>query len=192
MNGRHQVTRTVEVDADPAAIWGVIADSALLPQWASVVKDVTYLGQGQEGVGMTRHCNVELGGRTGTMTERCVEFDPNRRVGYVVDDDTLGFSRMLRDYGFTITLEPRSDRTTGLRIDTYYTPRNPLYALLNRLLLKRRMRKLVDGLLQGLKQISQRRGAAAAVLLGDDRVLVAGRASDPAVDQPVEVLHRGP
>jgi uncharacterized protein YndB with AHSA1/START domain len=162
MNGRHQVTRTVEVDADPAAIWGVIADSALLPQWASVVKDVTYLGQGQEGVGMTRHCNVELGGRTGTMTERCVEFDPSRRVGYVVDDDTLGFNRMLLDYGFTITLEPRSDRTTVLRIDTYYTPRNPLYALLNRLLLKRRMRKLIDGLLQGLKQISQRRGAPAA------------------------------
>jgi hypothetical protein len=55
-------------------------------------------------VGMTRHCNVELGGRTGTMTERCVEFVPNRRAAYVVDDDTLGFHRMLLDYGFTITL----------------------------------------------------------------------------------------
>jgi hypothetical protein len=27
---------------------------------------------------------------------------------------------MLLDYGFTITLDPRSDRTTALRIDTYY------------------------------------------------------------------------
>jgi len=163
MNGKHQVTRTVQVAADPAAIWGVIADSTLLPQWAGVVIDVTYLGDGQEGVGMTRHCNVELGGRTGTMTERCVEFVPNRRAGYVVDDDTLGFQRMLRDYGFTITLEPRSDRTTALRIDTYYTPRNPLYALLNRLLLlQRRMRRTVDGLLPGLKEISERRGAQAA------------------------------
>jgi len=130
--------------------------------WAGVVKDVTYLGEGQEGVGMTRHCNVELGGRTGTMTERCVEFVPNRRASYVVDDDTLGFNRMLRDYGFTITLEPRSHRTTALRIDTYYTPRNPLYALLNRLLLEQRMRKVVDGLLQGLKQTSERRGVPAA------------------------------
>jgi uncharacterized protein YndB with AHSA1/START domain len=162
MNGKHQVSRTVEVAADPSAIWGIIADSALLPQWAGVVKDVTYLGEAQEGVGMTRHCNVELGGRTGTMTERCVEFVPDRRASYVVDDDTLGFNRMLRDYGFTITLEPRSERTTALRIDTYYTPRNPLYALLNRLLLKQRMRKVVDGLLQGLKQISERRGVPAA------------------------------
>jgi hypothetical protein len=79
----------------------------------------------------------------------------------VVDDDTLGFHRMLVDYGFTITLEPRSDRTTALRIDTYYTPRNPLYGLLNRLLLRRRLRRTVDGLLQGLKQISERRGAQA-------------------------------
>jgi uncharacterized protein YndB with AHSA1/START domain len=162
MNGKHQVTRTIEVATDPAAIWGVIADSTLLPQWAGVVTDVTYLGGEEEGVGMTRHCNVELDGRSGAMTERCVEFVPNRRAGYVVDDDTLGFQRMLVDYGFTITLEPRSDRTTTLRIDTYYTPRNPLYALLNRLLLRRRMRRTVDGLLQGLKQISERRGAQAA------------------------------
>jgi carbon monoxide dehydrogenase subunit G len=162
MNGKHQVTRTVEVAAAPAAIWGVIADSALLPQWASVVKDVTCLGDKEEGVGMTRHCNVDLGGRTGTMTERCVEFIPNRRASYVVDDDSLGFKRMLVDYGFTITLDPLSDRATAIRIDTYYTPRNPLYGLLNRLLLRQRTRKLVDGLLQGLKQISERRGAQAA------------------------------
>jgi hypothetical protein len=28
MNGKHQVTRTVEVAAKPTAIWGVIADSS--------------------------------------------------------------------------------------------------------------------------------------------------------------------
>jgi uncharacterized protein YndB with AHSA1/START domain len=162
MNGKHQVTRTVQVATNPAAIWDVIADSTLLPQWAGVVTDVTYLGDGQEGVGMTRHCNVELGGRTGTMTERCVEFVPSRRAGYVVDDDTLGFHRMLLDYGFAITLEPRSDHATALRIDTYYTPRNRLYGLLNRLVLRRRMRRTVDGLLQGLKEISEQRGAQAA------------------------------
>ena len=162
MNGKHQITRTVQVATDPAAIWGVIADSRLLPQWAGVVKDVTYLGETEEGVGMTRQCGVEFGGRTGTMTERCVEFLPARRAGYVVDDDTLGFHRMLVDYGFAITLDPRSHRTTALRIDTYYTPRNPLYALLNRLVLRRRMRRTVDGLLQGLTQISERRSAPAA------------------------------
>ena len=162
MNGKHQITRTVQVATDPAAIWDVIADSTLLPQWAGVVTDVTYLGATEEGVGMTRHCSVEFGGRTGTMTERCVEFLPSRRAGYVVDDDTLGFRRMLVDYGFAITLDPRSDRTTALRIDTYYTPRNPLYGLLNQLVLRRRMRRTVDGLLHGLKEISERRGAQAA------------------------------
>jgi Polyketide cyclase / dehydrase and lipid transport len=162
MNGKHQITRTVQVATDPAVIWGVIADSTLLPQWTGVVTDVTYLGDQEEGVGMTRHCSVELGGRTGTMTERCVEFLPSRRAGYVVDDDTLGFHRMLLDYGFTITLDPRSDQATGLRIDTYYTPRTPLYELLNRLVLRRRMHRTVDGLLQGLKQLSERRGAQAA------------------------------
>jgi uncharacterized protein YndB with AHSA1/START domain len=41
MNGKHQVTRTIKVATDPAAIWAVIADSTLLPQWAGVVTDVT-------------------------------------------------------------------------------------------------------------------------------------------------------
>mgnify|MGYP004577950923 CR=1 FL=1 len=68
MNGKQQITRTLQVATDPGAIWGVIADSRLLPQWAGVVKDVTYLGEMEEGVGMTRQCSVEFGGRTGTMT----------------------------------------------------------------------------------------------------------------------------
>ena len=38
---------------------------------------------------------------------------------------------------------------------------NPMYALLNPLL-RRQMRKVVDGLLQGLKQVSERRGAKPA------------------------------
>lgn len=95
-----------------------------------------------------------------SLTERCVEFIPGRRAGYVVVDDTLGFGRMLTDYGFTLTLDPRpasrpAERTT-VRIDTYYTPRNPAYALMNRLILRRRMRTVAAELLQGLKRISER------------------------------------
>ncbi len=166
MNGKHQLTRTVEIATAPAAIWDVLADSTLLPQWASVVKNVTYVAGAQvaegnaEGVGMTRRCTVNFGGREGSITERCVEFVPGCRAGYVVVDDTVGFNRMLADYGFTLTLDPRpasgpAERTT-VRIDTYYTPRNPAYALMNRLVLRQRMRTVAAELLQGLKRTSER------------------------------------
>lgn len=166
MNGKHQLARTVEVNAGPAAIWSVIADSTLLPQWASVVQHVAYVTGDEDGVGMTRRCNVAFAGREGTLTEQCVEFVPNRRASYVVVQDTIGFNRMLDDYGFTLTLHPQPTRgpteRTGLRIDTYYTPRNLRYALMNRVVLKRRMRSVADDLLQGLKRISERRATAPA------------------------------
>jgi hypothetical protein len=93
---------------------------------------------------------------------RFIEFVPDRRASSVVDAGTLGSSRMLADHGFTIALDAATDQRTVLRIDTSYTPRDGLYALLNRLVLRRRMRTVVDGLPRGLKQISERRGTQAA------------------------------
>jgi uncharacterized protein YndB with AHSA1/START domain len=161
MKGLHQMTRTIDVEASPAAIWAILADSTLLPQWAPVVRDVACLGGDTEGVGLTRRCNVEFAGRAGSITERCVEYVSESRIGYLVIEDTLGFNRMFADYGFTVTLTPRPPSGTTLRIDTNYTPRNAAFALINRLLIKRRMRGVVEGLLGGLKDVGERRAATA-------------------------------
>lgn len=160
MNGKHQLTRTIVVDAPAEAVWGVIADSSLLPEWAPPVDEVACIG-GPEGLGSRRECKVDFSGKKGTMIERCVEFVPNRVAGFVVDEDTLGFSKMFADYGFTQTLEPIGAGRTELRIDTYYTPRNPLYSLMNRLMMRRQFTKTVDGLLEGLKRLSEQRDRGA-------------------------------
>jgi uncharacterized protein YndB with AHSA1/START domain len=162
MTGAHQLTREIAIRAPRDRVWAVVADSSLLPEWAPPVKEVTGLSEGADGVGTTRVCEVEFAGRGGTMTERCVAFDPPFRAGYVVDDDSLGFSRMFADYGFTITLETSSDDSSSARIDTYYTPRNRLFAALNRLLMRRRFASTVDELLAGLKRSSEQRKPAAS------------------------------
>lgn len=158
MNGKHQATLTVEVNAPAAEIWSVIADQSLLTQWVPPVTEL--LEVTGDGVGMTRKCSVDFQGRSGTMTERCVEFVPHRRAGYVVVDDSLGFNKMLEDYGFTITLDDQPGGGTALRWDTYYTPRNFLAALMNRLVLKRKMRKTLAAIASGLKTFSEQRAAA--------------------------------
>jgi len=159
MKGTHQLTREIAIDAPRDQVWAVVADSNLLPQWAPPVKQVEEVSQGPERVGTTRVCRVEFGGREGTMTERCVEFDPPRRAGYVVDDDSLGFSRMFADYGFTISIEDAGDASIA-RTDTYYTPRNPLFSLMNALIMRRRFTSTVDELLAGLKRSSEVRDQA--------------------------------
>ena len=157
MKGERQLSREIVIDAPRERVWAVVADSNLLPEWAPPVNEVSHLSEGPEGVGITRVCQVEFGGRKGTMTERCVHFDPPHRAGYVVDDDSLGFSRMFADYGFTITIEASPDGSSTARTETFYTPRNPLFRLMNAVLVRRRFGHTVDELLFGLKRASESR-----------------------------------
>jgi len=155
MNGKHQLSRETAIAAPRARVWSVIADSTLLPDWAAPVRAVKLLGVSSEGVGASRICEVDFGGRKGTMTERCVEFEPERRAGYVVDEDSMGFGRMFADYGFTMTLEDGPNGGCIARTDTYYTPRNPLFGLMNVLMMRRKFGVTVEGLLAGLKRTSE-------------------------------------
>jgi uncharacterized protein YndB with AHSA1/START domain len=156
MNGDHQLTRELAIDAPREQVWAVVADSNRLVEWAPPVKEVSELSDGPEGVGTTRLCQVEFGGRSGTMTERCVAFEPPHRAAYVVDDDSLGFGRMFADYGFTITIEDDLHGGSIARTETYYTPRNPLFKLINAVIMRRRFESTVDDLLSGLKRASER------------------------------------
>jgi uncharacterized protein YndB with AHSA1/START domain len=157
MKGDHQLTREIAIDAPRTQVWPIVADSRLLPEWAPPVKEVSDVSGGVEGVGTTRVCQVAFGGREGTMTERCVEFEPPRRAAYVVDDDSLGFGRMFADYGFTITIDDGPNGSSIARTETYYTPRNPLFGVINALIMRSRFARTVDDLLSGLKRSSESR-----------------------------------
>jgi hypothetical protein len=157
MRGEHQLSRELAIQAPRDRVWSVVADSKLLPEWAPPVKQVNSLSEGPEGVGTTRVCRVKFGGRDGTMTERCVEFDPPHRAGYVVERDSLGFGRMFADYGFTISIGDGPPGSSMARTDTYYTPRNPLFRLINAMIMRRRFARTVDELLSGLKRSTESR-----------------------------------
>jgi uncharacterized protein YndB with AHSA1/START domain len=161
LTGRRQLTRSRTVRANTAAVWQVLADSRLLPRWAPVVHEVEACSSTGESVGATRRCNVELGGRQGRMVERCVDVELERTLAYVVDDETFGMRRMFADYGFRISIEPSSPDETLVTIQTFYTPRNPFYALLNALFMRRQFRGVVDALLAGLVSFAEDRSLGA-------------------------------
>jgi uncharacterized protein YndB with AHSA1/START domain len=151
-----QLTLERLCDASPARVWSVLSDASLLPQWAPAVHDVERC-DAQETVGSKRHCRVQLGGRTGSMVERCIECVPLQRIAYAVDEDSFGMTRMFDGYGFCISLDAATTERTRIRIDTYYTPRNVLYATLNALFMRRQFRGVVRQLLEGLARISESR-----------------------------------
>jgi hypothetical protein len=83
------------------------------------------------------------------------------RASFVVVDDSFGFNRMLRDYGFTAHFAGRGDNEAAVRVETFYTPASPIAALLNRLMMRRRFRAVVDALLAGLRTSAEQRHSVA-------------------------------
>jgi hypothetical protein len=99
-------------------------------------------------------------GKRGTMVEECVEAVADTRASFRVVDDSFGFTRMLRDYGFTAHFTATSTGTR-VRIETFYIPANILWATMNALLMRRKFRGVVEELLQGLRALAEQRHAAA-------------------------------
>jgi uncharacterized protein YndB with AHSA1/START domain len=163
MNGKHQIRRSLAMAAPPDLVWGILEDSTLLPTWAAAVEDVACRVPGREEVGSVRECRVDFAGRKGTIVERCVEMIPKARLAYVVDEDSLGFTKLFADYGFTITVESSGDERTTVSMDTYYSPRGLATAAMNALIMRRRFATTIDGLLGGLRSLAEERALSLGV-----------------------------
>ena len=157
MDGKKQIVRSTGIDAPPDVVWEVLGDSRLLPDWAPAVDEVTECSFEGEAVGEVRYCDVKLAGKSGRMVERCVEFVPMTRIAYVVDDESFGMRRMFEHYGFALNLESLPSGQTRVTLETHYTPRNPMYGLLNRLLMRRKFEKVCEGIVGGLKAFTESR-----------------------------------
>jgi uncharacterized protein YndB with AHSA1/START domain len=153
--GRRQLTRTATTAAPARALWSILTDSRLLPRWAPVVHEVERCDPTGERLGAVRRCRVELGGKPGRMVERCVALRPERQIAYLVEEESFGMRRMVADYGFRISLEPVSPAGTRVTIETFYTPRTAVYGLMNALLLRPRLGKVVDDLIAGLIRLAE-------------------------------------
>jgi uncharacterized protein YndB with AHSA1/START domain len=146
LQGRSEVV----VDAPPDRIWEVLEDPTRLPDWVPVVEIVSEHAE-RERPGSLRRCEVAMGKRRGYMVERCVESVPGRRLHHAVEDDSLGFTKMFRDYSFTIELEPRENDATVVTCQTFYEPRGTLPRLMNAIMMRRRFAGVREEILRGLK-----------------------------------------
>jgi Polyketide cyclase / dehydrase and lipid transport len=161
MKGIKQIERGTTIEVPVEVVYELFMDNAALPEWAPVVDAVLAQDGGDEsGVGCTRTCAVTMKGRSGTMIERCVEAVPNSLASFLVVDDSFGFNTMLRDYGFTAHFARTGDDAAFVSIETFYTPANRIAALLNRLIMRRNLRTVVDSLLTGLRASAEQRNRA--------------------------------
>jgi uncharacterized protein YndB with AHSA1/START domain len=147
--------RTIE--APPSDVWAVLEDSSVLARWVPVVERISEHAEREEP-GSVRRCEVAMGGRRGFIVERCIESVPERKLRHAVDDDSLGFTKMFRDYTFTLELEPRAERSTLVTCETFYEPRGILARAMNAAVMRRRFDAVREDILQGLKDLVEGTG----------------------------------
>jgi hypothetical protein len=86
-----------------------------------------------------------------------VEAVPDIRASFLVVADSYGCNRLFADYGFTAHFARTTTGRTTLRIETFYSPVNPIAAALNTLIIRRGFRHVVDEMLDGLHMLSEQR-----------------------------------
>lgn len=156
IRGRHQLKRAQTASAAAGVVWNILSDSRRLPDWAPAVHAVEKCEVGGEVVGAVRHCRVELAGRSGRMVEECVDMVGGQSITYAVRDDSFGMAKMFSDYSFRISLSSVGPRRTEVVIDTFYTPKNLAYRLLNGAFMRRQFAGVVDQLLSGLCSLAEK------------------------------------
>jgi Polyketide cyclase / dehydrase and lipid transport len=163
MQGKKQLERSAMVAAPVSLVYELFMDNAELANWAPVVDAVTAEEGGDaSGIGCTRTCAVTMQGKSGVMVERCVEVVEGQRASFVVVHDSFGLNKMLRDYGFTAHFASSREGPTEVTIETFYTPANPLAAVINALVLRRKLSTVVGELLAGLSTLAQERANRSA------------------------------
>ena len=136
-------------------VYELFMDNTQLSTWAPPVNKVVHEEIGEpSGVGTTRTCDVTMQGRNGTMVEQCVEAVTNQRASFLVVNDSFGFQRMFRDYGFTVHFSALGGRTR-VRMETFYSPAHLVSSLMNTVLMRRKFGAVVQGLLDGLQRVAE-------------------------------------
>ena len=141
------------INAPISRVWAIITDINLLPKVNPGV--VTAKGR-MDKQGETRTCDINNNGRKGTMTEKLVELVHEKKTVWVIENDTMGMKKMLKDPRFCFYLEIVGDNKTKITNESYYLPANLMAKIMNALMMKKMMSKIQTQILTNIKTIAEK------------------------------------
>ena len=141
------------INAPISKVWAIITDINLLNKINPGV--ITAKGR-MDKQGETRTCEMDNKGRKGTMTEKLVELVHEQKTVWVIENDTMGMKKMLKDPRFCFYLEKVGDNKTKITNESYYLPANLMAKIMNALMMKKMMRKIQIQILTNIKTIAEK------------------------------------
>ena len=72
-----QLQHAIRIAASPESVWAVLADLEAVQHYNSGVKHAKYISAEREGIGASRHCDLNP---KGWVKERVIAWEPQRAV----------------------------------------------------------------------------------------------------------------
>lgn len=141
------------INAPISTVWSIITDISLLDKINPGV--ITASGR-MDKQGETRTCEMENSGKKGTMTEKLVELEHEKKTVWAIESDTMGMSKMLKDPRFCFYLEKLGENKTKITNESYYEPANLLVKIMNALVMKRKMGVIQGQILSNIKTLAEK------------------------------------
>jgi hypothetical protein len=148
-----QARNEAVINAPISSVWAVITDINVLHKVNPGV--ITAKGQ-MDKQGETRTCEMQNGGKKGTITERLVELVPEQKTVWVVESDSMGMSKMLKEPRFCFYLEKIDPNKTKIVNESYYEPATAMVRIMNALFMKRKMRQIQEQILNNIKSLTEK------------------------------------
>ncbi|MBI5283971.1 MAG: SRPBCC family protein [Chloroflexi bacterium] len=142
-----RIREQVRIDSPTENVWAVLADLASVQNYSPGVSAARYTSQHREGVGASRHCDLEP---KGYVEERTVSWDEGRAYTIEIFDGTP--LMIMKEVFAHFSLAGAERGTTVTFTMEYATKFGPAGGLMDALFIRRQFRKSVSGILAGLKR----------------------------------------
>jgi len=138
------------VQAPLHKVWAVLDNSANLPEWCGFFVKET--DGGPEQLQATRHCYLDMEGQRSEVWERTIDYAKEQRIYWVMERDTGGLiGKILQTFVFGFQFEAQPNGSTKVIFEQYYQPANFFTRILLVTVMKPKMGKTNQRLLQSLK-----------------------------------------
>lgn len=138
-------SESVTIDAPASKVWAVLAEVGTISDWNPGVKESRSISDSSTGLGAERFCG--LGGKN-YLKESVVAFEEDRALTMRIDETNLPFKSA--DIHFTLTATGNGTRVTVSPV--YELKYGPLGQVMDKLMVSRKYRTGMVGLLDGLKR----------------------------------------
>ncbi len=136
----------IHIDAAPEAVWAVLADLPTVAAYNDGVVAARWVSQQREGVGAARVCQLAP---KGEVTEEVAVWEPNQALGLRIRSSPWP---PIKSMEWTTRLRTGAANTTHVIQDlTYTVGAGPVGALLNTLVIRRKLSASLGGVFANLK-----------------------------------------